>query len=47
MLLPGELKVKFGDEYGSIYYTATLVLLQNDNVKKMSQNDKCNKSNVL
>ena len=40
MLLPRELKIKFGEEYSSVYYKAILVLLWNDNAKKMLQNDK-------
>ena len=40
MLLPRELKMKFGEEYSSLYYTAILVLLWNDNAKEMLQNDK-------
>ena len=39
MLLPRILKIKFGEEYNSVYYTTIRVLLFYDNVKKLLQNN--------
>ena len=53
MLLPRKFKIKFGEEYSSVYYTTILVLLYNNNAKdyyKMISNKTpmyCDKNLVL
>jgi len=40
MLLPRILKIKFWEEYSSVYYVTIRVLLFYDDAEKILQNDK-------